>query len=841
MSLKDEIKTFYNSISSPLLPPSLLSKKIVRFWDKLLKNLFEKHLSQKEICLLANGGYGRREMNLYSDTDITFLIKDEKEKVEEFLYSLWDSGVELSYSVRTPEECIELARVDTKVKISLFDSRYLCGSKPLYHHFLRMFNDQIYSGVEKFVQEIIELKNERHRKSRETPYLIEPNIRDAPGGLRDLHTVFWCVKALYKEGDFHSLIKYGILSKGDVKILKNNADFLKKLRNLLHFLHSRKYDILDFESQDRIAGLMGYKDSARESAAEGLMREYFLRIKVIHSLLLFVEREILPETFKMSGWLDIGPFYRIGGGRLTLKNPHILKSEPTRIFEMIKISQEYETPIGERAKRIMMDVLKENKNLLKKEEAKRLLKEILNSRNVWFAINEMNESGIIRILFPPFKRIYRKVQRDLHHIYTVDLHTIFAIREFEIIKSGVLEEKLPIATKIARSIDKPYIVVFSILFHDIGKGIGSPHAEISAKLAKKFAKIIGLEEVDVIEKIIENHTIFPEFSFKRDIYDMEFVKKVAEKISSPFILDLLYIHSICDLRAVNPDAWTEWKHSIINEFYQRLKEALTIGDFYLHLQSSKVKEKKEKVVKLLKERNELELLGFIEGFEEEYFLTFSEEEIINHLKNLRLAERKKIFYEKRDVPEKGYSEIIITGPDEHGIFAKLAGAISVSGLNILNALIFSRKDGRILDVFRVTERGTYELPRFFEWDKFGKILEMVINSEIDIKEHMKITGKLPAGLHPSQEGIIINNELSKRWTVVEVNTLDRPGLLYTIASTISDLGYNIHTARVLTLGNLASDVFYITTKNGEKVEKEEELLLLYESLKKAVLLKPNLL
>jgi len=838
LSVKEEIKNFYNILlSSPLPPPFVLSSKIVQFWDKVLKKLYEEHLSKKEITLLATGGYGRREMNLYSDTDITFLVKKEKETINNFLYPLWDSGVELSYSVRTPEECIEIARRDIKVKLSLFDSRFVCGSRSLYNYFASMLNDLTYSKAEGFIQEIIELKNERHRKFGGTLYLIEPNIRDAPGGLRDLHTILWCVKALYKEGKIKSMVKYGILSKSDAFLLKKSINFLKKIRNLLHLLHSRKYDILDFESQDRLALFMGYKDTKGESAAEHLMREYFIKTKSINNILKFVEREFLPETFKKTEWREIGFFYRIGGGKLTLKNPHLLKDEPHRVLEMIKLSQEYETPMGERTKEIIINVLKENKNFWEKGNAKKLFLEILNSRNAWFAINEMNESGILHHLFPPFKKIYRKVQRDLHHIYTVDVHTVFAIREFEILKSGVLEEKLPLATKIARSIDKPYIIVFSLLFHDIGKGIGTPHAEISAKIAKKFAKILGLQEVDVIEKVIKNHMIFPEYSFKRDIYDMEFIKKISEQISSPYILDILYVHSICDLRAVHPEAWTEWKHSIINEFYHRLKEALTVGDFYIQLQSSRARETKERVINLIEEGEDLELLKFIEGFEDEYFITFTPEEILHHLKILRSSEGEKIFYEKRDVRDKGYSEIIVTGTDEHGIFAKLSGAISISGLNILNALIFSRKDGRILDVFRVTEKGTFELPRFFEWERFGKILEKVINNEINIKEYIKSAGKPYAKVNPFHEKIVVNNELSTKWTIVEVDTADRAGLLYTIASTISELGYNIYKAKIVTFGNLASDVFYITTKNGEKIEKEEEINLLYDRLKRTVLLK----
>jgi [protein-PII] uridylyltransferase len=839
LSVKEKIKTFYNNlISSPLPPPFTLSKKIVEFWDELLKSLYEEHLSKKEVALLATGGYGRKEMSLFSDTDITFLVKKEKETVDEFLYPLWDSGVELSYSVRTPEECIELAKKDIKVKLSLFDSRFLCGSPSLYNHFAKGLNDLIYSKREGFVQGIIELKNERHKKWGGTLYLIEPNIRDAPGGLRDFHTIVWCVKALYREGNVNSMVKCGILSESNARLLRESINFLKKVRNLLHLIHTRKYDILDFESQDRLAQVMGYKDTKGESAAERLMREYFIRTKSIHNILSFVERELLPETFKNTEWHEIGIFYRIGGGKLTLKNPHLLKDEPHRILEIIRLSQEYETPLGERTKEVIMDALKERKNFWNNEKVKRLLKEILNSKNAWFAINEMNESGLLSYLFPPFKKIYRKVQRDLHHIYTVDVHTVFSIREFEILRSGVLEDKLPLATKIAKSLDKPYIVVFSLLFHDIGKGVGTPHAEISAKIARKFAKILELEEADIIEKVIKNHMIFPELSFKRDIYDMEFIRKISEEISSPFILDLLYLHSVCDLRAVHPEAWTEWKHSIMNEFYYRLKEALTVGDFYIQLQSSRTKETKEKVIQLIKEREDAELLRFIDGFEDEYFINFSPEEILHHLKILRLSEGRKIFYEKRDVPDKGYSEIIITGPDEHGIFAKLAGAISISGLNILNALIFSRKDGRILDIFRVTEKGSLDLPRFFEWERFEKILEKVINNEINIKEYLKAAGKPYAKVNPFHEKISINNELSNKWTIVEVDTADRAGLLYTIASTISELGYNIYKAKIVTFGNLASDVFYITTKNGEKIKKEEEINLLYERLKSSVLLKP---
>ena len=838
MSVKEKIKSFYTNLtSSPLSSPSTLSTKIVQFWDALLKSLYEQHLSEKEITLLATGGYGRKEMSLYSDADITFLVEKEKVEIEDFLYPLWDSGVELSYSMRTFEECMEIAKRDIRVKLSLFDSRFLCGSRSLYRRFVKGLNDLIYSRREGFVQDIIELKNERHRKWGGTLYLIEPHIRDAPGGLRDFQTILWCVKALYKEGNINSMVKHGILSKTDAILLRKSINFLKKVRNLLHLVHSRKYDILDFESQDRLAQLMGYKDTKGESAGERLMREYFLRTKSIHNILGFVEREFLPETFKKAEWREIGVFYRIGGGKLALKNPHLLKDEPHRVLEIIRLAQEYETPLGERTKEVIMNVLKETKNFWESASAKRLFKEILNSRNAWFAINEMNESGILHHLFPPFKKIYRKVQRDLHHIYTVDVHTVFAIREFEILRSGVLEKKLPLATKIARSIDKPYIIVFSLLFHDIGKGVGTPHAEKSAKVAKKFAKILELEEVDVIEKVIKNHMLFPELAFKRDIYDMEFIKKISEKISSPFILDILYLHSVCDLRAVHPEAWTEWKHSIMNEFYYRLKEALTIGDFYIHLQSSRAKETKEKVIKLIKEGEGPELLEFVNDFEDEYFITFSPEEILNHLKILRSSEGKGIFYEKRDVPEKGYSEIIITGPDEHGIFAKLAGAISISGLNILSALIFSRKDGRILDIFRVTEKGSFDLPRFFEWDRFGRILEKVINNEINIKEYIKSAEKPYAKVNPFHEKIMVNNDLSTKWTVIEVDTADRAGLLYTIASTISELGYNIYKAKIATFGNLASDVFYIATKTGEKIEKEEEINLLYDRLKRAVLLK----
>lgn len=842
MEIRKSIPSFYGKLSQlPLRSPYSISAEITRFWDEILKTLYtEKIGKRKEVSLLATGGFGRKEMSLYSDTDITFIALSGKELIEGFLYTLWDAGVEISYSIRTPDECIELAREDPRVKLSMFDARFLCGSVELYEETMKKFERLIYSNLDGFIQEILELKSERHRKYGDTLYIIEPHIRDTPGGIRDVHTVLWCIKALFKDEPWKSLLRYGILSRKELSTLKRHLDFLKRIRNLLHLLHMRKYDLLDFESQDRVAPLMGYSDSKDETAAERLMREYFIRTKEIHDITSFIEKEILPESLKKKTvWVELGPFYRIGGGKLTIKNPHLIMEQPHRILEMVKLCTEYEVSLGESIRKTGIEVLKGlSTNFWNVKEAKELFLEILNSKNAWFALQEMNESEILHLIIPPFKKIFRKVQRDMHHIYTVDVHTIFAIKEFETMRNGKYLEELPLATKIAQSIDKPYVVILSLLFHDIGKGIGSPHAETGAKIARKFSKILGIKEGEIIEKVIRLHMVFPEFSFKRDIYDMEFLKKTSEMISSPYILDLLYIHAICDLRAVNPSSWSEWKHSVINEFYHRLKEALTIGDFYLYIQASKVKETKENTISLLQERGLSELVEYIHGFDDEYFIPFSPEEIVSHIQLIHSSREKGFGFLKKDVPEKGYSEIIITGPDEHGIFAKLAGAISLSGLNILSAFISSRKDGKILDVFRVTEKGTFEVPRFFDWEKFSMILEGVIKGKIDLKELLKSEEKPYGRVIYTQEKVSINNELSSRFTVVEVNTADRPRLLFRIASAISELGYEIHTAKVLTLGSLASDVFYITGKNGEKIRDEKELASLKEKLGNLTLLKP---
>jgi len=828
------------------LSGSILAKKRTEIVDKLIRQAVVQQgfKDLKNVAILALGGYGRNELCPYSDIDLMFLYKPRnksfaKEITEKLLYLLWDLNFEVGYSVRTIGECLELCAdddEDTTILTSLLDSRLIFGDKDLYREFeTRLFNELLPSISSKFIQKKMEENEERINRFGRSIYLIEPNVKEGEGGLRDIHYALWISQVKFKIKNFNELLPKGVLLEKELRTFEKGLNFLLLIRSELHYLAQRREDRLGFEFQQKIAKFLGFKD-ADLPAVERFMRIYYLRANDVkeQSKRLIDKCITVPRAkIKARKTVFLQHGFIIQGGMLSVTSADMLNDDPANLMRAFEYSDKYEVRMSTHLVESIRDsvsnsVIDESVRTNEEFNAS-FLRLLRKGKNVADTLFEMNRLKLLGYYIPEFGKIFCMGQHDAYHVYTVDVHSIFMVREIENLINYKYDKDFPLLTKTAESVMKRHVLFLACLFHDMGKGEGSNHAQKGAAMIPKIAKRMGLTRVDgeLLEFLVKHHLIMTHFSQRRDIHDFSLIARFARSVKSLETLSLLYLLTFADVRSVGPEVWTNWKGMLLKELYIRTVRVLEQGEYKKEEPKDRLKRVTNDVARILdKKLPKTNVRNILSKMPDSYFLGFSPKKIASHVEFIYKS-KGVIGFDLTFYPNQEFDEITIWGKDKPGIFSRLCGVIRASGFNILGARITTRTDSRILDVFYVNRLGKSSGGEDELCEKLDKNLKGVLSGELDLEKLLarrkkdKSLYSKTVPQYPTR--IEVDNEASDNATIVDVYTYDRGGLLYDITKALRELNLSVEYAKISTKVDQVVDIFYVVDKKGKKITDEKSI------------------
>ena len=830
--------------------------------DRLLRAIFQyadaahaKRLSRlnQRLAVVARGGYGRSELNPYSDIDLLFL-HDYKPGpyvevvTETILHALWDAGLVIGYSVRNAAECVRMAAADLKEKTAILDARLLAGDEQLYTSFEQaLINDVLDRDQRNFFQAKLAESRDRHKHYGDSVYLLEPQLKDGEGGLRDLHTALWLAKVKYKVHSLPELVQRAIITETELGEVIGAQDFLLRLRNALHFASRRHTDQLTFEFQEQIAPSLDFRDGDGLPASAHLMRAYYQQASTIlrfsEGLIARVTEDMATSRFlrRIPG-RQIRPRVIIQSKVLGITDAQLFKREPLNLIEIFADCQAHGVELsGSTYQQVRDDLGLIDDRMRQAPETGTALMKILGARQrVADTLEAMHRAGVLGAIIPEFGNLYARVLHDLYHIYTVDRHSLAAIRELEKLRSGEFKDTNPLLTEVAREYEALPLVFLALLLHDIGKGHGHDHHERGALLAAEVCKRLKRdgEESDLVVFLVHQHLMMSQVAQKGDVNDERTVNDFAREVGSIDRLKAMYLLTFADMRGVAPSIYNNWRDMLLSDLYMRALKLLEQGNREAVDPERRLALVKTTVRERLGRTNATaqEITDFLELMPERYFLTVSEADIVPHFEAMRALGENSLVCRHRHFPDLEFSEFIVVTADEPGLFSKIAGALTANYLNILSARITTRADGIALDVFHVSHlHGDGGLVMEEDrWLRVERDLERVLRGEQDIAalvattQRSRLAGRKFIRRMPTE--VTVDNRSSEKFTVVDVFTQDRVGLLFAITHTLFQLDYLIHLARISTNADQALDVFYISDRAGNKIVELERMRTLRASL-----------
>ena len=799
------------------------------------------------MSVVAVGGYGRRELCPRSDVDLLFLHSYKVDRyveamTESMLYPLWDLGLEVGHSVRNIKETIRLAGADDSIRTSLLDHRFIAGNEPLYRESASELDKFLYfSGGDQFIEKKIREMRLRHAKVGSTVYLLEPNVKEGRGGLRDLQTAVWCARIKYKCGDLSELRRKGVVGTRTVEAIRHVLDYLLRVRNELHYLQGKKADILSFEVQDQLAGRFGYRKMGPNLGVERFMRTYYLHAasaarlsdEVIEEVGRFLPEEGSRKPFFFLKRKLIGEGGILYKGKLQVKDRASFEKEPIRILEFFRSMQKTRSSLSPQARRnIQMALPAVGSEFCEDREAAKLFLEILSDPvHLRETLLAMNESRFLSRYIPEFAPLYCKVLRDIYHVYTVDIHSIRCASVLAGLEtSAARTEEEEGFHRIHATVQNRGLLHLAILFHDIGKGTGHGHSRIGAEIVARIGARWGLPERDVSDLVflVEQHLLMAHVSQRRDLHDIELILYFADTVGTVSRLDQLYLLTYADMKEVGPEIWTTWKAMLLAELYEKGRNVLEQGALKRPFEE-RAHRRREQVREMLQGEPRETAERFLARMDDRYLLAAPDGRFIEHCRTLAVFDGKTPIVVPIDSPESGTTEFLVLCPDERGLFAKIAGTLSANGLNILNASIATTVDAVALDTFYVNYRGK-SLQGDPKKERVIADLSRVLRGETTVEALMAepragkyVRDRIPR-YRPTR--VVFDNSVSSRFTVVDIFTYDRIGLLYDITSTLTALGIDIALSKISTKADQVADVFYIIDRDGRKIvsaDRQEEI------------------
>ena len=809
----------------------------------------------ERLTLVAIGGYGRADMAPYSDVDLLFLLPYKQtpwgeQVVEYMLYMLWDIGLKVGHAVRNVTECIRLSKQDLTIRTSLLESRYICADKEMYEEFLERYDKQVIAGTEpEFVEQKLAERDERHIKLGKSRYVVEPNIKEGKGGLRDLQTLYWISKYIYGVHSVSEVVERGVFSKSDYRQFQKAYNFLSTVRCHLHYVSGRAEERISFGVQKILAERLGYVGRAGLSDVERFMKHFFLTVKTVGDLTR-IYCAYLEDKHKRKPRIRLPKFglrkrtigiFPVEGSRISLTTAKDFKDDPVNLIRIFHEAQRNDLDIHPRAlRRIRHNLGLINKDLRNNPEANGLFMEILTyEKGPGFILRLMNEAGVLGKFIPDFGRVVAQMQFDMYHVYTVDEHTIRAIELLSELERGLLAKDHPLSNAIVHKVLSREVLYVAVLLHDIAKGRRGDHSVLGEKVAKKLCPRLGLTsaQTETVSWLVRHHLAMTHVSFKRDLNDPKTIEDVAKVIQSPERLRLLLILTVVDIRAVGPKIWNGWKGQLLRDLYYKAEEYLLGG----HIEGGnkhRIVAVKDRLRKVLTDWSDEMFEAYSKRFYEPYWLALNDKKQARdaHLIAESDRENEKLTINIHVDEFQNTSELTIYAQDHPGLFARMTGAIAVSGASVQDAKIFTTKDGMALDTFWIQEADGGLFKDNHKIERLKNTIERTLAGKLLPRKELATLSSRAQKIDAFsiEPRVLIDNKASNRYTVIELNGLDRPGYLYMLSQAMVDLKLSIGSAHVATFGERAVTVFFICDLFGHKVHNENKLKQIREKLMEAL-------
>lgn len=831
------------------------AERLCHVQDEIIRILYSaatRHLYRSPIpsgaermAVVATGGYGRGLMAPESDIDLLFILPYKQtawgeQVAEAILYCLWDMGLKVGHATRSVDESIRQARGDMTIRTAILETRFLTGDQPLYDELVARFDKDVVQGTaSEFVTAKLAEREERHRRGGQSRYLVEPNVKDGKGALRDLHTLFWIAKYVYRVRDTDELVERGVFDAQEYRSFRRCADFLWSVRCNLHFHCGRAEERLSFDLQREIAIRLGYTSHPGMQDVERFMKHYFLVAKEVGNLTAILcakledqQAKPAPVLSRMMARLRPTPAKRrvpesddfiVDNNRINVAAPDVFKHDPVNLIRIFRLAQKNNLAFHPDA---MRDVTRSlgliNAGLRENPEANRLFMEILTSDNAEIVLRRMNETGVLGHFIRAFGKIVSMMQFNMYHHYTVDEHLIRCIGFLQDIERGGIEE-FTLASDLMRKSRPEHraVIYIATLLHDVAKGRPEDHSIAGAKVARRLCPRLGFSPADteLVAWLIEEHLTMSTVAQSRDLSDRKTIENFAAVVQSVEQMKLLTILTTADIRGVGPGVWNGWKAQLLRSLYYETEPVLT-GGFSEVDRGKRLAAAHAEFRMAFAEWPKDELDAYIARHYPAYWLKVELPRKIRHARFVRSSEQAghKLAINVGFDEVRGVTELTIFAADHPWLLSIIAGACASAGANIVDAQIYTTTDGRALDTISISREYDRDEDEGRRATRIGEMIEDVLEGKLRLPEVVaRRTVRSKARPFVLEPEVTINNQWSDRYTVIEVSGLDRPGLLYELTTAISKLNLNIASAHVATFGERARDVFYVTDLLGAQI------------------------
>ena len=820
----------------------LVDQLLVRAWRQFIPP------DPTDLALVAVGGYGRGELHPHSDIDVLILLRGDqhnhfKEQIEQLVMFLWDIGLQIGHSVRSLQECRQLAAGDITIATTLMESRLLAGPQDLYVEMRRLSGpDQIWPSREFFEAKWRE-QIARHHKYHDTSHNLEPNVKEGPGGLRDIQMIGWVAKRHFGADTLQDLVKHGFLTDAEYAALIEGQHFLWRVRYALHLMNNRREDRLLFDYQAALARQFGYKDDHR-LAVEQFMNDYYMTIMELsrlNEMLLQLFQEAILYADAPEEVQPINRRFRIRNDFIEVTSDRVFQRYPFALLEIFLILQQRPDVKGVRASTIRL--IRDHRYLIDDAfrndlRCRSLFLEIIRQpHGITHELRRMHHYGVLAAYLPAFGRIVGLMQYDLFHVYTVDEHILMVIRNLRRFNVPEFADELPLCSEIAKRLSKPEILYLAGMFHDIAKGSGHDHSEAGAEEAMAFCRHHGMSDYDarLVAWLVENHLVMSMTAQRQDIDDPEVIEKFATTMGDTEHLDYLYLLTVADIRGTNPALWTSWKSALLMDLYHGSRRALLRGlgsplDLAVHLENIQ-----QQALTLLRQgaHDENRVRDFWISLDSDYFLLHSPEEIAWHSQVILDAYEKDLpLISVREQTRRGSTELFIYARDENHLFAITTKTLDQLGLNIVDARIVTTAGGHTLDTYIVLDEVGRAIKDPYRIEQIITTLKSALSTPYDAS--LRVTRRPARQLKhfhiPTQ--VTFSNDERNQHTVMEVIATDRPGLLSEVGQAMVECAVRLKNAKIATFGARVEDVFFITNDHNQPLTSQSQCNQLSEAIKK---------
>nr|WP_234992012.1 [protein-PII] uridylyltransferase [Roseisalinus antarcticus] len=808
--------------------------------------------SGERLSLIAVGGYGRGEMSAFSDVDLLFLTPWKitpwaESVIETMLYLLWDLKLKVGHASRTVKDCLRLARTDFTIRTSLVEYRYLAGDRPLATELgERLWSDLFRSTASAFVEAKLAERSERHRKQGGQRYMVEPNVKEGKGGLRDLQSLFWIGKYIYGVKDAAELVNHGLFTRDEYDTFMRAEDFLWAVRCHLHILGNRAVDQLTFDMQVEVAERMGYADRAGRRGVELFMQDYFRQATRVGELTRIFLTVLEANHTKSEPMLTrmitrrktAKAPYAIKQNRLTIGDEAAFLGDPLNILRIFEEGMRTGTLLHPDAMRMLSANLRriDDKTRANPEAARIFLGTLLKHGNPERALRRMNELGVLAAYIPEFEPIVAMMQFNMYHSYTVDEHTIQVISTLAQIEREELTEELPIASSILKHGVNRKVLYAALLLHDIGKGRPEDHSIVGARIARTVAPRLGLKkkECETVEWLVRYHLLMSDMAQKRDIADPRTVRDFAKLVKTQERLDLLCVLTVCDIRGVGPNVWNNWKAALLRALYRQTRRALADGLEALN-REERGTEARKKLRAALSDWTEKQLRAETGRHYPTYWQGLHVTAHVDFAELLRDIDADEIKLKLTPDEDRDATRVCFVMQDHPGIFSRMCGALALVGADIKDARTFTTKDGWATAAFWIqdNEGAPYAAAKL---NRLRSMIVKTLKGEVLAREAFKDKDKLKKRERAFKvpTSITFDNEGSEIYTIIEVDTRDRPGLLHDLTRMMAASNVYIASAVVATYGEQVVDSFYVKDMFGLKFQQESRQKALERRLRDAI-------